>query len=910
MSEPIHILYVDDHPVDRELVRYALVKEHGGFRVTEATSRADFEARLAEGYYDLVLSDVNILGFDGLQVLDAVRAKNPRVPVIIVTATGSEEVAVEAMKRGAADYVIKTARHIKRLPATIQAVLEKKRLAEVGPRESEELFRAMTALSPASIAILRSDEQGEHFLYVNAAWETLTGYPRDEAMPLRPNDLIYPDMRARLAEQASARIRGEDVPSRYEIKIITKKGEIRWLDFAAVVIRYQGAPAILTIGFDVTEGKQAESGLRESEVKYRSLVDQSLFGIIIVQGGRIRYANKMIAEKGGYSPDELMSLPPTKVVQLIHPEDREIVWNRMLSRLSGKQEPARNECRLLTKDGAVYWADIHTNVIEYSGKPAVQLCIVDTTERKLAEEALRHSEAQLSNAMNIAKLGYWEFDVAENMFNFDDHFYAIFQTSAEQVGGYKMSPARYAELFLHPDDRSIVAAEIKNALETTDPHYSCQLEHRIIYADGEIGYISVRFFVVKDDQGRTIKTYGANQDITERKQAEAEREKLQAQLNQAQKMEAVGRLAGGVAHDYNNILSVIIGYSELAMDKVVAEDPLREDLNEIHSAANRSRDITRQLLAFARKETITPEVLDLNATVETMFNILRKLIGEDIELVWHPGKVPGPVLMDPSQLDQILANLCINARDAIANVGRITIETGTETIDVDYCSEHAEFIPGEFVLLVVSDDGCGMDRETVDHIFEPFFTTKGVGKGTGLGLSTVYGIVKQNNGYINVYSKPGRGTTFRIYLPRHPSDISGKQRSIDEQVINGSGETVLVVEDEMAILKLAERILSRYNYKVLLAKSPSEALEVAQAHSGEISLLLTDVVMPEMNGRELANQLKILCPGIKCLFMSGYTANVIAHRGVFEEGVQFIQKPFSTKGLAAKVRKALEKKTK
>ena len=728
-------------------------------------------------------------------------------------------------------------------------------------------------------------------------------------------------------------------------------------------------------------------------MKYRSLVDLSLLGIIIVQDGCIRYANRMIAEKGGYSTDELMTLSPAEVVQLIHPEDREIVWNRMLSRLSGKQEPARNECRLLAKDGTVYWVDVHTNIIEYSGRPAVQMCIVDITERKLAEEALRHSEAQLSNAMNIAKLGYWEYDVAENMFNFNDHFYAIFRTSAEKVGGYKLSPDRYAELFLHPDDMPIVADEVKKALENTDPHYSRQFEHRIIYADGQAGYISVRFFVVKDNQGRTIKTYGANQDITERKQreealreseskyrtlvenipqriftkdkdsvylscnenfardiaitpdqlagktdydffprkladkyraddsriletgqteaieekyspagqeiwiqtiktpirqedgrivgllgvfwditarkrAEVEREKLQAQLNQAQKMEAVGRLAGGVAHDYNNVLSVIIGYSELAMDKVLAEDPLRKDLNEIHSAANRSKDITRQLLAFARKGTIAPEVMDLNSTVKTMLNILRKLIGEDIDLVWHPGKVPGPVLMDPSQLDQILVNLCINARDAIADIGRITIETGTATIDADYCAEHAEFIPGEFVLLVVSDDGCGMDRDTLEHIFEPFFTTKGVGKGTGLGLSTVYGIIKQNNGFINVYSEPNRGTTFRIYLPRHSGDISEKPRTIDEQIVNGGGETVLVVEDEIAILKLTGRILSRYSYNVLLAQSPSEALKVSQAHSGKISLLITDVVMPEMNGRELANRLKILYPEIKCLFMS------------------------------------------
>ena len=910
-----------------------------------------------------------------------------------------------------------------------------RRPAEKALEENERLLRIATEVT--QIGIWQWDVKNDVW-YASPTYYTMLGHeylggPSDRAVWLKR---VHSDDRKTVTEKIKNVLDGLSATYQYEARMKHADGSYRWHRVIGSTVERDedGRPTCLMgVRIDITDSKQAQNALQESEEKYRSLVDQSLLGIIIVQDGCIRYANRMIAEKGAYSVDELMALPPTEVIQLIHPEDREIVWNRMLSRLSGKQEPARNECRLLAKNGTAYWVDVHTNIIEYSGRPAVQMCLIDITERKLAEEALRHSEAQLSNAMNIAKLGYWEYDVAENMFSFNDHFYAIFHASAEQVGGYKLSPERYAELFLHPDDRPMVVAEVKKSLETTDPHYSRQLEHRIFYADGGIGYISVRHFVVKDNQGRTIKTYGANQDITERKQreealreseskyrtlvenipqkiftkdkdsvfmscnknlardlgitpdqivgktdhdffpreladkyraddkriletgqteeleekyrlagqeawiqtiktpirqedgrivgllgvfwditerkrAEEEREKLQAQLNRAQKMEAVGRLAGGVAHDYNNILGVIIGYSELAMEKVAAGDPLREDLNEIYNAANRSRDITRQLLAFARKETIAPEVLDLNATVENMLKILRKLVGEDIDLAWHPGKVPEPVLMDPSQLDQILANLCINARDAIADIGRITIETGTATIDADYCPEHAEFIPGEFVLLVVSDDGCGMDRETVDHIFEPFFTTKGVGKGTGLGLSTVYGIVKQNNGFINVYSEPGRGTTFRIYLPRHSGAISEKPRTTDEHIVNGGGEAVLVVEDEIAILKLTERILSRCNYKVLLAKSPSEAREVAQAHSGQIALLITDVVMPEMNGRELANQLKVLCPGIKCLFMSGYTADVIAHRGVLDEGVAFIQKPFSIRGLAAKVREALEKK--
>jgi PAS domain S-box-containing protein len=391
-----------------------------------------------------------------------------------------------------------------------------------------------------------------------------------------------------------------------------------------------------------------------------------------------------------------------------------------------------------------------------------------------------------------------------------------------------------------------------------------------------------------------------------RESSERKRKALESQLIQAQKMESVGQLAGGVAHDYNNMLSVIIGYAELALDKLGLDAPLRDDILEILTAARRSSNITGQLLAFARKQTIAPEVLDLNQTVESMLNMLRRLIGEDIDLVWHPRPGVWPVNMDPTQIDQILANLCVNARDAIADVGKITIETDSISIDEAYCAEHAGFVPGDFVILAVSDDGHGMDRETMDKIFEPFFTSKGMGRGTGLGLATVYGIVKQNAGFINVYSEPAKGTTFKIYLPGQADRTVTIEKADSDEAPQGRGETVLVVEDEASILKLANKILTGLGYKVLSAASPAEALKLAEAGSAEISLLITDVVMPEMNGRVLAERLQAVHPKLKCLFMSGYTADVIAHRGVLEDGVSFIQKPFSKKDLAAKVRASLD----
>ncbi|SMC39276.1 His Kinase A (phospho-acceptor) domain-containing protein [Desulfocicer vacuolatum DSM 3385] len=384
------------------------------------------------------------------------------------------------------------------------------------------------------------------------------------------------------------------------------------------------------------------------------------------------------------------------------------------------------------------------------------------------------------------------------------------------------------------------------------------------------------------------------------------RQSIEDQLRQAQKMESVGRLAGGVAHDYNNVLSVIMGFTELAMEEKDLTEPLRVDLKEILKAAKRATDITRQLLAFARKQTIAPKVLDLNKSVDSMIKMLRRLIGEDIDLSWCPGAAMWPIKMDPSQIDQILANLCVNARDAISGVGKVSIETKKVSFDAIYCAEHHGFIPGEFVMLAVSDNGCGIDKKILDNIFEPFFTTKGLDKGTGLGLSTVYGIVKQNNGFINVYSEPGIGTTVKIYLARHKGNAVEIQMENREEIMAGHGEIVLIVEDDRSILKLARQMLDGLGYIVLTQNTSAGAIRLAEEYTGKIDLLLTDVIMPEMNGLELANSLQSIYPNLKCIFMSGYTSNAIARHGVLDEGVNFIQKPFSKKDLARIVRKVID----
>ena len=422
-----------------------------------------------------------------------------------------------------------------------------------------------------------------------------------------------------------------------------------------------------------------------------------------------------------------------------------------------------------------------------------------------------------------------------------------------------------------------------------------QSHHKL--ADGSIK--DVEIFTSRVDINGKSMLHSVIHDVTEHRQ-------LEEQYRQAQKMESVGRLAGGVAHDYNNMLGVILGYTDLALQKVGSSQPLRSYLEAIHNAAKRSADITRQLLMFARKQSVSLKIVDVNDIAESMIKMLRHLIGEDIDLVWLPqGNLP-PVKMDPSQIEQILVNLCVNARDAITGVGKITIETGMATIDEDYCTDHFGFIPGEFVLLSVSDDGAGMDKETLDYIFEPFFTTKSVNKGTGLGLATVYGIVKQNNGFINVYSEPGKGATFGIYLPSSMGKVEKHKEETVDEVPAGCNETVLLVEDDTAMRQMVKLMYEKLGYKVLAVGTGTEALHLVSEHLGTIQLLCTDVIMPEMNGRDLANEVNRLQPNIKVLFMSGYTADVINQRGMLDEDTPFIQKPFSMQNLSVKVRELLD----
>jgi PAS domain S-box-containing protein len=522
---------------------------------------------------------------------------------------------------------------------------------------------------------------------------------------------------------------------------------------------------------------------------------------------------------------------------------------------------------------------------------------VDITNRKRTEAAAMEEAARRRILFEQSPDGVLIID--PQTMRFPD-----FNTAAHQQLGYTRE--EFARLSITDIEAMETLEETRTRIAHVIAHGQADFETLHRTRQGAIRNVSVR--------AQTVDVLGKSyyqciwRDITDQKQAEEDQERLQAQLAHAQKMESIGRLAGGVAHDFNNMLGVIMGHAELALDQTTVTHPLHSHLDEIRKAARRSADLTRQLLAFARKQTVAPRLINLNEAVAGMLNMLRRLIGEDISLVWKPEPALSLVRIDPAQLDQLLANLCVNSRDAIAGVGSIVIETKNHSIAEGDPSENVDLVPGNYIVLALSDDGSGMTPEVLGHLFEPFFTTKEMGRGTGLGLATVYGIVKQNEGHIEVTSAHGKGTTFRIYLPQVREEEADPSTSGGRELWRSSGETVLLVEDEPAILSMGKTMLLEMGFAVLASGTPHEAIRIAEANRGIIDLIITDVIMPEMNGRELAARISSLNPGLRCLFMSGYTSDVIARSGVLEEGINFIQKPFSISDLTAKIREVLDPK--
>jgi two-component system, cell cycle sensor histidine kinase and response regulator CckA len=765
--------------------------------------------------------------------------------------------------------------------------------AERRRREAQEEIRA--AFYGIGDGVIATDAHGR-ITRMNPMAAQLTGWSETEALgqPLETVFRIVHEQSRQPVENPVARVlrEGNIVGlANHTLLIARDDCEYPIADSGAPIRdEHGGVVGVVLVFRDQTPERTAEGALRESEERYRRLFEANPQPMWVYDMESLKFltVNDASVAHYGYSREEFLGMT---IVDIRPEEDIPQLLQNVRQIPNGLKSGGMTRHR--KKDGTLIDVEIASHTFNSAGRRARLVLAADVTESRRAEAALRESEERLRLALSAANQGLYDLNLLTGEAAVSDEYVRML---GYEPAGFKETNAAWIER-LHPDDYEPTAAVFRDYVAGRIAEYRVEFRQRT--RDGQWKWIlSLGKIMQRDEQGRPVRMLGTHTDITEHR-------KLEEQLLQAQKMESVGRLAGGIAHDFNNMLGVIIGHSELALDQIAQGQPLRANLREIRKAAQRSADLTRQLLAFARKQTISPKILDINQTVGGMLTMLRRLIGEDVELLWKPGRDLWSVKIDPAQIDQILANLAVNARDAISTAGKLTIETGNAVLDESYCKTKIGFRPGEYVRLAVSDNGCGMSREIQGHLFEPFFTTKEVGKGTGLGLATVYGIVKQNNGFINVYSEPGRGTTFTVYIPRVLSDTQVPTPPAHRQEMTGS-ETILLVEDEDTVLDLCRDILRRLGYTVLPARTPQEAITLAKVHTGALHLLLTDVVMPQMNGQELKEHIIKLFPESKTLFMSGYTAEMIGQHGILDTQMHFLQKPFSVDALARSVREVLE----
>ncbi len=643
------------------------------------------------------------------------------------------------------------------------------------------------------------------------------------------------------------------------------------------------------------QGKQAEEALRESEERYRTLVESAPEGIFVTNAaGSYIEVNAAACAMTGYSRDELLKM---SVQQLVSPNtspESRGTFGRVV-------EAGRGEADIVLRHKSGTDVHVALKAVVLDADRIIAFC-PDITERKLAEKALGNQERYYRSLIH---------SLHENILVIDqDHRVTDINSRALASTGLKREEVLGRSCFevLHRNNRPCgelgEECPFQKVLETGKPA-TCEHIHR--HADGTMHHAAIQMSPLLDVEGNVSHVIEAARDVSDLFEAHEKQAALQEQLQQSQKMESIGRLAGGVAHDFNNILTGINGYSEMIIDDLEPGDPMRADLQEIKAAGERAAGLTRQLLAFSRKQTISPKVVCPNDILESSQQMLRRIIGEDIDLEFIPAKDLGRIKADPAQLDQILVNLAVNAREATPDGGKLTIETQNVSLDEEFCASHVEAEPGDHIMLAVSDNGQGMDEKTKSKIFEPFFSSKGSDANTGLGLATVYGIVKQNGGFISVYSELDAGTTFKVYFPRvkKTADALPEERPRDTHT---GTETVLLVEDEALVRNLAKRILEKSGYNVIAKDNGGAAFVYCDQSDDPIDLLLTDVVMPNMNGRDLFTKLQKKRPALKALFMSGYTENVIAHHGVLDEGVRFIQKPFTIETLETNVRRVLDEK--
>ena len=834
-----------------------------------------------------------------------------------------------------------------------------RKLAEEVLRTEKQKFQTLSENAPLGMMII---DQAGNFKYVNPKFRELFGYDLNDLPDARTwFRKAYPDPAYR-HDIISAWINDNDLGSFQPGEQISKETTVTCRDGTEKIINFLPVRletgGYLTTCVDITIQKKGKEALQESENKFRCLVENSMVGVYLIQDGVFKYVNSRFAEIHGYEMEEIVD--KIRIKETILPEDLPILDGNINKRTKGEDETVHCEFRIVTKSQETKDVEVFSSRTMYQGRPAIIGTLLDITERKRTEEALKKSEKeakQLSqeNAM-MAEIG----QIISSTLNIHDVYERFAEKVRELIPFDRITMSNInsrddtvtisyvagtdvadrskgdigplvgtlteevvrtrTNMLIQTEDLKEVADRFPKLLSTFQAAIRSVMAIPLISKDDVIGVLhlqscnpnaySDKDLRLAERVGNEIAGAIANAQLfAERKQAEEAKAALQEQLRQSQKMESIGQLAGGVAHDFNNILTVIHGYSELVMNSLDSGNPIREDVKEIKAAAERASTLTRQLLAFSRKQVLQPKVIDLNALVSNMAKMLRRMIGEGIELNTIWGDDLGSIKADPGQIEQVILNLAVNARDAMPNGGKLTIETANVELDQDYANLHLSIVPGTYVMLSVSDTGVGMTPEVRERVLEPFFTTKEKGKGTGLGLSTVYGIVKQSGGNIWIYSEPGQGSTFKIYLPRVEEEADSMlQSSVVGTQSEQCSETILLVEDEKMVRNLALTILKRQGYKVLEAENGDAALRTVQEQNGNpIHLMLTDVVMPGMSGHDLSDRLKPQCPGMKVIYMSGYTDEAIVEKhGLSAPGIHYLQKPFPPDTLVKKVRSVLD----
>jgi two-component system cell cycle sensor histidine kinase/response regulator CckA len=882
VTEPLHLLLLEHASTDVELCLMEL--ERGGFdvRADVVGTQGDFEAQISANTYDIVLADYRLPDWTGMDALAVLQKHRGEIPLVLVTGTLGDELAVECLRQGVADYVVK--QNLSRLPLVVRRVLDERRAREDSARAQDTIRKLTLAVDQSPASVIITDTAGK-IEYVNQRFVDMTGYSAAESRGQSPRLLksgrtpldVYQDMWQTLC-------RGEVWHG--ELLNRTRNEALAWHSVTISPVRdSQGMVThFLSTQEDITSRKRAERELREREERFRQIAEniKEVFFVMDAAYQQTLYISPAYEQIWGRTCRSLYENPRSFLEPLSADDRGRLI--AMISQTQQGEQPADIEFRVVRPDGEVRWVLTNAAPIRNERGEVYRITGVamDITERKRVEEALAESEALYRKVIE-----------------------ASFDGIAVSEAGVVLEANRgFAEIFGYAQDEVIGRSAQDLVAEES---LEAALQHIADGHEGAYELVGKR----KDGTKILLEAMARNHSIGGRRgrltalRDVTEKRHLEEQFRQGQKMEAVGRLAGGVAHDFNNLLTVIISCTELLLMDSEEGNPLRDNMEEIRKAAQGAAELTRQLLAFSRQQVVEPKLVTIEEVVASAEKMLQRLIGEDVELVAVRNDDPATVKIDPSQLEQVIVNLAVNARDAMPDGGRLTLETSSVELDEAYARAHWPATPGRFALLAVSDTGIGMTEQTRGRIFEPFFTTKDVGKGTGLGLATVYGIVKQGGGFIWVYSEPGQGATFKIYLPRVDEAPTGSEQVTTATSLVGT-ETVLLIEDSPALRATARQILARYGYTVLEAPNGKAALALVGSLGGPIHLLLTDVVMPGMSGRELAERFTVSRPGVKVLYMSGYTDDAVVRHGVLRPGIAYLQKPFTPETLARKVREVLD----